>query len=118
MTTERHHKLTAKSKVWLESGGRAVFGDGKAELLEQIEQTGSLAAAAESMGMSYRGLWGRLREMERRLGMKLLVRTTGGRGGGGSQLTDQGRKLLSQYRRFRDGVDKLVDARFKKNFGQ
>ncbi|MHC4983846.1 MAG: winged helix-turn-helix domain-containing protein, partial [Planctomycetota bacterium] len=97
---------------------KAVFGDGKAELLEQIERAGSLTAAAESLGMSYRGLWGRLREMERRLGFKLAARQAGGRGGGGAQLTEGGRELLRQYLRFRDGINAFVDARFDKAFGR
>lgn len=110
--------LKVKSKVWLELEGRPVFGDGKARMLERIDQAGSLSAAAKSLGMSYRGLWGRLREMERRLGVRLLARKAGGRGGGGTQLTEHGRELLRQYRRFRDGIDTQVDARFRKVFGR
>ena len=118
MTAKRRAKLTPKSKVWLEAAGKPVFGDGKAHLLEQIEQAGSLTAAAEAMGMSYRGLWGRLREMERRLGVGLVQRTAGGAGGGGSRLTPQGRRLLQRYRRFRKGINAIVDARFERVFGR
>ena len=118
MTAKKRPKLTAKSKVWLEAGGRAVFGDGKANWLEQIEQAGSLKAAAAALGMSYRGLWGRLTEMERRLGVKLLRRAAGGVGGGGSKLTPQGKQLLARYRRFRKGINAIVDARFEEVFGR
>ena len=116
MTATSRTKLKAKSKVWLEAAGKPVFGDGKAHLLEQIDQAGSLAAAAVALGMSYRGLWGRLREMERRLGVKLVARAAGGVGGGGSKLTPQGRQLLVRYRRFRKGINAIVDARFKRVF--
>ncbi|GAF99801.1 unnamed protein product, partial [marine sediment metagenome] len=83
MSAKRTNKLKPKSKVWIELGGEPVFGDGKARLLRCIEKTGSLTEAAEALGMSYRGLWGRLGQMERRLGVKLVTRKAGGRGGGG-----------------------------------
>ncbi len=116
MSAKRRCKLKAKSKVWLELGGQAVFGDGKARILERIDRTGSLTAAARSLGMSYRRLWGRLGEMERRLGVKLVSRRAGGTGGGGASLTQEGRKLLKNYLCFRDGLNTLVDERFEKIF--
>ena len=117
MTAKKGRKLNAKSKVWLELDGRSVFGDGKARLLETIDETGSLKAAAQALGMSYRGLWERLREMERRLGTKLVVRQAGGAGGGGTRLTGEARELLDKYHRFRDGINAIVDARFEEVFG-
>jgi len=116
VTPPRRPRLKPKSKVWLEVGGLPVFGDGKARLLEQIDRAGSLKAAARALGMSYRGLWGRVGEMERRLGVKLLARTAGGAGGGGSELTGAARQLLGRYRRFRKGINAIVDARFREVF--
>ncbi len=117
MTAKSNKPLKVKSKVWLELGGRAVFGDGKLLWLETIRRTGSLRAAAEKLGMSYRGLWGRLREMERRLGLPLLHRRAGGRGGGGVALTEDALALMERYRRFRKGINRMVDSRFAKVFG-
>jgi molybdate transport system regulatory protein len=116
MTGSRRRKLTVRLKVWVELSGQPVLGDGKAMLLEQIDRCGSLQAAAEALGMSYRSLWGRVRQMERRLGTKLLARRTGGRGGGGSELTAAARGLLGRYRRFRRGLDELVEQRFARAF--
>jgi len=116
MSAKRRSTLKAKSKVWLELNGRPVFGDGKAALLEQIDETGSMKAAAERLHMSYRALWGRVREMERRLGTQLVVRQVGGKAGGGSRLTDAARLLLRRYRRFREGINAFVDARFTRTF--
>ena len=109
-------RLTPKSKVWLELKGRPVFGDGKAQLLQAIGETGSIRGAADALGMSYRAAWGRLREMERRLGERLLVRQVGGRSGGGSGLTAFAQELLGRYAAFRRGVNDLVDRRFGKHF--
>ena len=68
--------------------------------------------------MSYRGLWGRLREMERRLGLQLLRRQAGGRGGGGATLTGGALALMAKYRRFRKGINDMVDRRFARAFGR
>ena len=116
MTARTLGKLAPRSKVWLELDGRPVFGDGKLTWLELIERTGSLRAAAEALGMSYRGLWGRLREMERRLGIPLVARKVGGHGGGGTQLTAAAGDLVRRYRRFRKGLNELVDRRFRAAF--
>jgi len=116
MSVGRRPKLKAKSKIWLELEAQPVFGDGKARILEQVDRAGSLKAAAEALKMSYRGLWGRLREMERRFRVSLVSRRAGGRGGGATRLTPQGRELLRKYRQFRAGINKIVDARFRKVF--
>ncbi len=109
-------KLRPRTKVWLEFKGIPVFGDGKAELLAAIKVRGSISGAAKAVGMSYRAVWGRLRKMEERLGVRLVARHAGGKAGGGSALTPAGEELLERYREFRDGLNELVDARFKQVF--
>jgi len=106
-------KLRPRIKVWIEVGGRPAFGDGKLRWLERIDETGSLRAAAKALAMSYRGLWGRLRAAEQRLGFRLIARRTGGAGGGGVELTEEGRALVALYRRFRQGLDEWVAERFQ-----
>jgi len=88
MNKKRRRRLRPHLKVWLEAGGKPVFGDGKLTWLEVIAETGSLRQAAADLGMSYRGLWHRLRVMEERFGARLVTRRTGGPGGGGMTLTD------------------------------
>jgi molybdate transport system regulatory protein len=105
--------LKAKLKVWVELGDEPVFGDGKCRWLELIDRTGSLRATAAALGMSYRGLWGRLRGMEERLGVALVERRVGGPDGGGVRLTPAARKFVTAYRRFRDGLDGCIEKRFR-----
>lgn len=112
MAKRRARRLTPHLKVWLEADGRPAFGDGKLTWLEAIDETGSLRAAAARLRMSYRGLWHRLRVMEQRLGTPLVTRQTGGAGGGGMTLTDAGRALVRDYRRFRCGIEDHVRKRF------
>ena len=105
------NRLESRLRIWLELDGRPVYGDGKHRALELIEETGSLRAAAKAMEISYRYLWGRLRRMEERLGFRLVARRQGGPGGGGMELTREGRALMAAYRHFRRDVDRSVGRR-------
>ena len=81
-------------------GDAEMMGPGKAELLERIDRTGSIAAAGREMGMSYKRAWeliGRLNTMFR---TPLVTSIRGGQGGGGAVLTDTGREVLRLYRGF------------------
>jgi molybdate transport system regulatory protein len=90
--------MELKVKVWIEHGERIVFGRGRAILMEAIASTGSISAAARRLGMSYRHAWTMVRASEERLGRPLLVRSKGGRGGGGARLTHLAKALLREYR--------------------
>lgn len=74
------------------------IGPGKADLLEQIDQTGSISAAGRSMGMSYRRAWALVEEMNRAFRAPLVVSSRGGNKGGGAKLTDEGRTVLTAFR--------------------
>ena len=100
--------LRARCRVWVEKAGRPVLGDGRAELLARIDAGGSIRAAAEQMGMSYRHAWSHLAKIEDGLGVQVVARRAGGRGGGGSTLTGEGRRVLARYRRFRAELDKCL----------
>jgi molybdate transport system regulatory protein len=85
-------------RLWLESDDGVVFGMGRLQLLERIETLGSLKAAAESMGMSYRAAWGKLKATESSLGKTLVERAGGCKSG--TVLSDYGRALAQGYRRW------------------
>lgn len=63
-------------------------------LLQAITSTGSIAKAARSVGLSYKGAWDAVEAMNNLAGGQLVRRTTGGRGGGGTRLTARGLELL------------------------
>jgi molybdate transport system regulatory protein len=92
--------LRFETKLWMVNGkGQAVFGNGLAELLEEIDITHSVLEAANHLEMSYRYALHRLTLAEERLGEPLVVRVRGGaKGGGSSQVTDFGRDLVERYR--------------------
>jgi molybdate transport system regulatory protein len=76
----------------------AMVGPGKAELLEHIRDTGSIAAAGRRMAMSYKRAWMLVEEMNAAFRQPLVSSARGGAGGGGAQLTDAGEEALRLYR--------------------
>lgn len=80
-------------------GGDVVMGPGKAELLEGIAETGSIAAAGRRMGMSYRRAWTLVEEMNGLFRSPLVDAAKGGAGGGGAVLTVEGQRIVAAYRR-------------------
>ena len=78
------------------------FGEGPCRLLHAIEKTGSMRAAAGSMDMAYSKALSILRRAENTLQFPLTEKMIGGKGGGGSRLTDQGKEFLAQYEAYRD----------------
>ncbi len=75
----------------------AMIGPGKAELLERIRDTGSIAAAGRQMGMSYKRAWMLVEVMNAAFQEPLVVSTRGGPGGGGAQVTEAGMRVLGLY---------------------
>jgi molybdate transport system regulatory protein len=75
-----------------------MLGPGKAELLERIRDTGSIAAAGRAMAMSYKRAWSLVEEMNRAFREPLVASVRGGSAGGGAQLTEAGAAVLAHYR--------------------
>jgi molybdate transport system regulatory protein len=90
-----YHPITLRLRLLF--GDRLVFGPGKAELLGQIDRTGSIAAAGRAMGMSYKRAWALVEEMNAAFRTPLVVSARGGAGGGGAGLTDAGREVMEAY---------------------
>jgi 8-oxo-dGTP diphosphatase len=84
--------------------GQTLLGEGRAELLELIEDRGSLSEAAKEMGMSYRYAWGVVRRITEAAGAPVVKSERGGRQGGRTLLTARGRELVVTYRRVEDAL--------------
>ena len=96
--------------------GRFALGDGGMQLLEAIEATGSIRAAANRVGWSYRHALGYIDNAETTLGKNLVTRTRGGNDRGGAILTEEAREFVRRYGRFRDAIEaalhRLYDSAF------
>lgn len=89
------------------------FGPGVAMLLRRVKTLRSLRSAAMDMNMAYSKAWTILKEAEKGLGFKLILSTTGGKGGGGAVLTERGEQLLTAYeaceRALKDHAQRLFE---------
>jgi molybdate transport system regulatory protein len=93
--TDRH--LALSLRIILRKG--SAFGPGKAELLEHIRDSGSIAAAGRQMKMSYTRAWGLVEAMNRDFAAPLVRSAKGGAERGGAALTPLGLEVLQRYRR-------------------
>lgn len=96
--------------IWLGHDEEAVLGDMRIALLEEIDKTGSISQAARAVGISYKTAWDAVDVMKNLSGDVLLESATGGKGGGGTKLTESARKLVQAYRIIRHEHERFLDS--------
>ena len=99
----KENNMEPVTKIQLfDENGQKFFGEGPCRLLGLVEETGSLRCAAASMEMAYSKALKLVKQAEKALGFPLTQRSAGGKDGGGSTLTSEGRTFLRQYEAYRD----------------
>lgn len=88
--------------IFVDDNNEKFFGEGPYRLLRGIEEIGSLRAAAIKMGMSYTKSLKLVNNLEKELGFDFIRRVVGGKAGGGSYLTAEGKAWLDKYEKYRD----------------
>ncbi len=89
-------------RLYLNADGKRVLGKGGAQILEAIEECGSISDAAKKLGMSYKFMWDYLTRIRRIVKTPIVVTYRGGakshrKGGGGTILTPFARKMLEEF---------------------
>ncbi len=97
-----------RGRIWLERDGELYMGWGRAMLLERIDKYGSIAAAARSMKLGYRNAWLWVESANRLAPSPLVEKTPGGVGGGYARLTDEGRKVVKEYKELRAKFEDFI----------
>jgi molybdate transport system regulatory protein len=110
--------MEPRIKLWLEKDGGIALSGYRVRLLKHVADTGSLAEAARRMGLSYRRAWGKVKEMETNLGVRLVRSESGGPGGGRTRLTPEAERLVALYPRFEAAAEREVRRRFSEVFGE
>ena len=87
-----------RGKLELDTEFGAFLGDTRIRLLEAIEAHGSISQAAKAVPLSYKAAWDAVDAMNNLAEQPIVTRTTGGKHGGGTRLTDYGRRLVNLYR--------------------
>lgn len=86
-----------KSRIWIEFEDHVLLGEGRVKLLKAIDETGSLSQAAKSLNISYKKAWDLIDSANKSAKEPLIITNTGGKGGGGAQLTEHGKFLISAF---------------------
>lgn len=102
--------------IFTDDNGIKFFGEGPLRLLRCVERTGSLRAAAMEMEMAYSKASKLLKQAELNLGFPLTTRSAGGKDGGGSRLTPEGKQWLQQYEAYRDACITSNQALYRQFF--
>lgn len=87
------------------------IGPGKADVLQGIAETGSMAETGRRMGMSYQRVWTLVRAMNTDFIEALVNTQRGGTAGGGAQLTPMGKQVLAVYRAIEHDAQRAVAKR-------
>jgi molybdate transport system regulatory protein len=103
-------RITIELKPRVIVAEERAIGPGKADLLEWIERTGSISAAAKKMKMSYRRAWTLVDTMNRAFKTPLVDAATGGAGGGGAAVTAAGREVLALYRNLQRALEQEASS--------
>jgi molybdate transport system regulatory protein len=97
-----HIEAVQRMHIWLETKDGMMLGLGRIQLLELVEELGSLNKAAAAMGMSYRAAWGRMKQTETVLGSPLVERSGPKKG---FQLTPLGHEVVRMFRTWYNEVE-------------
>lgn len=104
--------LRINGRIWLETtmpdSTQRFMGIGRLELLDHIQQTGSINQAAKTMKMSYKRAWELVHSMNTQASAPLVTTQTGGEKGGGALLTKEGEKYLDYYRGLQERFQQFI----------
>lgn len=106
-------KIKLRSHHWIvDEKNRIIIGKGRMEILELVDQTGSINQAAKLMKMSYKGVWSKIKSTEKHLKIKVVHsdKKTG------THLTQEGKALLDEFRRMRKKCCRADDDIFNHAF--
>ena len=90
--------LDARTRFRVQAKHAGAIGPGKADVLQAIAETGSIAEAGRRLGMGYQRVWSRVRAMNGGFFEPLARTQRGGAAGGEAGLTESGTRVLSAYR--------------------
>ena len=99
---KKNKSFTVNGSIWFECNGERFFGPGPVELLERINETGSINQAAKQMQMSYKKAWEIINMLNIQSARPLIVTQTGGPSGGGSIITADAKKIIAWHQSLRE----------------
>jgi len=105
---DNHDGYRCRGRTWIEGKDGTFLGYGRVVLLERIRDTGSISRAAKTMEMSYKHAWDLVDSMNRQAKVPLVEKVSGGRGGGGTRLTEAGERAIASFRTLHARLEKFL----------
>lgn len=96
-----------KGNIWIEGPNGTLIGAGRMGLLERISEHGSISKAAREMKMSYRQAWELVDSMNKESKKTIVETSSGGVGGGGAKLTEEGINILEYFRKLSERFEEF-----------
>lgn len=108
--------MVVKVKTWLEDDNeQLIFGGGKTQILELIDETGSIAEASKRVGMNYKKAWTHIKILQENIEDDLVI-VKKGRDSGGTSLTPKAKELIEKYKQLEAEVRAFTTKRFEEIF--
>mgnify|MGYP002651708232 CR=1 FL=1 len=95
-------------RCWIDINDEKFFGPGPMQLLLLVEQEGSIAKAAKTMGMSYKKAWDLINTLNSKGSQPYVISQKGGQKGGGAELTAHAKTVIQSYQHLLDKLESLV----------
>lgn len=102
-------QFTVNGSLWLEGDGVRFFGPGPVQLLELIQQTGSINQAAKKMQMSYKKAWQLVNNLNAMSAQPMVITATGGEKGGGSSISEEAVRMIGYHQQLRERFKKFLE---------
>jgi molybdate transport system regulatory protein len=110
-----YHVLAVRASLWVERDDLVVLSRWRVDLLQAIDETGSISAAARRMDVEHHRLSEKLAEMEQGFGVQLVERQAGGPGGG-DRLTPAAHDYVARFNAFVQSTEEDIRLRFRQFF--
>jgi molybdate transport system regulatory protein len=96
-TTKKSSDMGLSGGLWFHLAEHKFLGGDRIQLLQKIDELGSISKAAKATGVSYKTAWEMMRTINNLARKPLVDPLAGGKGGGGTCLAAEGKKILEQY---------------------
>jgi molybdate transport repressor ModE-like protein len=114
---KKRARFYIKTKIWMENERKELlFGQGKTEILSEIARTGSIAQAAENLGMNYKKAWSHIKLLQKNLDDVLVETHPGGGERSGTTLTPLAQEYIEKYSQLTQEIEAFSNQRFKELF--
>lgn len=108
--------MQLKVKTWIEDDkDNLIFGGGKTQILEFIDETGSISEASKKVGMNYKKAWSHIKILQEYIEDELVI-VNKGRNSGGTTLTPKAKEIIANYKQLQNEIRTYSQERFDELF--